>query len=64
MSVKHIQTCYGRRCVKLEGGQFWWFEQRVDGVYVRRKYGRKWQRVGFDLIRDYAIGQFTLSFKN
>lgn len=38
-----------------------WFEQRKDGVYVRRRYGRKWQCVGFDTIRDYAIGQFPLS---
>ena len=36
-----------------------WFEQRADGVYVRRRYARKWQLVGFDVIRDYAIGQFN-----
>lgn len=52
---RKAQTCFGRVLVENH-----WFEQRKDGVHIRRRYGRKWQRVGFDVIRDYAIGQFPL----
>ena len=47
------QSTFGRRLV--DG---WWYEQRADGVYVRRRYGRSWECVPFDAIRDYAIGQY------
>lgn len=47
------RTCFGR--VEYAG---FWFEQRASGVYVRRRYGRKWNRVSFDIIRDEALGQF------
>lgn len=50
------QTCFGRRLI--DG---WWYEQRAEGVYVRRKYQRRWQRVGFDVIRDYATGNYFQS---
>lgn len=57
---RKAQTCFGRVQVAIHDQTFW-FEQRKDGVYLRRKYGRAWQRIGFDVIRDYAIGQFPLS---
>lgn len=52
-----------RKAQEIFGRVLWdhtWFEQRTDGVYVRRRYGRKWQRVGFDVILDEANGQFRL----
>ncbi|MEI8288637.1 MAG: hypothetical protein WCH99_04140 [Verrucomicrobiota bacterium] len=52
---RKAQTCFGRILSDNT-----WFEQRKDGVYVRRRYGRKWDRVAFDVIRDYAVGQFPL----
>jgi len=52
-----------RKAQEIFGRVVWnnnWFEQRSDGVYVRRRYGRKWKRVSFETILDEACGQLRL----
>lgn len=52
---RKAQEIFGR--VKVDGT---WFEQRRDGVYVRRRSGRKWKCVPFSVIRDEAYGQLRI----
>jgi hypothetical protein len=53
---RKAQTCFGR--VQKEGH---WFEHRADGIYIRRRYSRKWHKIGHDFLLDHVLGQLRLT---
>jgi hypothetical protein len=63
VSAKRQRKVFGRVNVVRDGKRYT-FEQRPDGVYFRRHYGRKWAKVQFDLIIDFHFGQFRLGIPN